>query len=45
MNQQHKLQPAPMMFPNGGGIEAIKQFRIKRAQAEEAAKQKKKAGK
>lgn len=37
-----KLQPAPMMFPNGGGLEAVKQAKIKRAQAEEAAKQAKK---
>lgn len=40
-----KLMPAPVPFPNGGGMKYIKDAKIKRAKAEEAAKEAKKAGK
>lgn len=40
-----KLDIKPVAFPNGGGIKAVRDMKIKRALAEEAAKKAKKEGK
>lgn len=40
-----KLKPAPVPFPNGGAIKAARDAKIARAEAEEKAKEAKKASK
>lgn len=40
-----RLKPAPVPYPNGGAIKAVRDAKIQRAEAEEKAKEAKKAGK
>jgi hypothetical protein len=45
MNWPTKLKPAPVPYPNGGALKAVKDAKIARAAAEEKEKEAKKVSK